>query len=243
MPVHSRSLGAAALTVLLLGQRVNATHPIINAYYPVPTGFSCSALQTAAASVESQIQEAMTNGSTYGKLDADLTAFSVDVYSLSNDTPFFTTHYLPEQLASQSASGVKTLDSNTIYRVGSFSKLLTTYLYLIQAGDSTWNRPLTDFVPELAAIVENNRAVGNSIDDVAWDTITVGALASHMAGIGGGDSYTPSLETMLEQMGLPNQGGYGHTTCGFEGMTAFPCNRTGTSIILFLLFIFCWILC
>ena len=38
----------------------------------------------------------------------------------------------------------------TVYRVGSISKLLFLYTFLVEVGHAHWHRPITDFVPELA---------------------------------------------------------------------------------------------
>jgi hypothetical protein len=144
----------ASLVTIVLGQPANAVCPIINANYPILTGFSCFGLQTVAANTDSLIQEALTNGSRYGKLGAELMAFSIDAFSLSSDTPLYTTHIFPKELVNQSTSGVTSLDSDTMFRLGSLSKLLTVYMYLIKAGDSTWNMPITNFVPELVTIAK-----------------------------------------------------------------------------------------
>jgi len=52
---------------------------------------------------------------------------------------------------------------------------------LIEAGDIHWNAPITDYVSELKAIAANK--TGDAITKVSWDDITIGALASHLAGI------------------------------------------------------------
>jgi len=73
------------------------------------------------------------------------------------------------------------VDADTVYRIGSLTKIFTVYTFLAEAGDIHFNSPITNYVPELAALVQNNSA--NAINRVAWEDITVGELASHMAGI------------------------------------------------------------
>ena len=42
--------------------------------------------------------------------------------------------------------GVDEVDSNTVYRLGSISKLLTACLSLLEAGDASWNEPVTNYI-------------------------------------------------------------------------------------------------
>ncbi|KAH6876353.1 putative beta-lactamase, partial [Thelonectria olida] len=197
--------------------------PIIGAYYPVPTTLGSSEyVANATASAKTQIQEALSNG----MLDGNTTTLSIQVYSLHDDSPLATFHFTPEVLSSQRTAGVKAVDSNTVYRIGSVSKLWTAYLFLITAGDSSWARPVTDFVPELAAIVQGRKPSDNEIDNVSWDTITVGALASHLAGIARDASWFPDLAAGLKELGLPDQGGNSNSTCGDPTREMTPCNRT-----------------
>jgi CubicO group peptidase (beta-lactamase class C family) len=73
------------------------------------------------------------------------------------------------------------VEADTVYRVGSLAKIFTVYTLLVEAGDIRFNSPITDSVPELAALVNNRSA--NASKRVALEDITIGDLASHMAGI------------------------------------------------------------
>jgi hypothetical protein len=233
MYLHVSSSGAIALILSLWGQSAWAQSigscPIINAYYPAPTALASSSnIQSAIASTDSQIQAALNSNTTL-PLDPNFTAFSVDIYSLHSEEPLYTYHFLPDALASQRTSGVSTIDSDTVFRIGSVSKLLTAYVYLVKAGDSTWHRPVTDFVPELESIAQQNNALFNSIDEVSWRSVTVGALASHMAGIAKNSMSSSQITAGLESLGLPNAGLDSHSTCGGSSFAMIPCNRTGSS--------------
>jgi CubicO group peptidase (beta-lactamase class C family) len=81
-------------------------------------------------------------------------------------------------------SGTKAVDANTIYRVGSITKLFTVLTFLVEAGDVHFNEPVTSFVPELRQAAQKIDNALSPIDHVAWEDVTLGALASHMAGIG-----------------------------------------------------------
>jgi CubicO group peptidase (beta-lactamase class C family) len=68
---------------------------------------------------------------------------------------------------------------DSIYRIGSISKLFTTYGLLLKYGSNNWERPLTDFIPELRGVPSNASAV----DHVRWHEVTIDAWASHLSGI------------------------------------------------------------
>jgi CubicO group peptidase (beta-lactamase class C family) len=79
---------------------------------------------------------------------------------------------------------VKSVDSNTVFRIGSLTKLITIYTYLIEAGDTSFNDPVAKYVPELQEAAQTINATADSLDNVAWGEITVAELASHLADIG-----------------------------------------------------------
>lgn len=213
-------LGAAVLPAALAAS--SAPCPILNAYYPVPTNLASSLpVASSVAGIEDSLLAALDSGI----LDANTTTFSVEAYSLHSEQPLFTRHYTPALLASQRTSGVAVVDSDTVYRVGSVSKLLTVYTFLIAAGDEPWNRPITAFVPELASIAQARPASANEIDNVSWDSITVGALASQMAGIGRDAAFSAGLATTLSSLGLQDQGGSNQSTCGDAARSMLPCTR------------------
>ncbi|KKY35317.1 putative beta-lactamase family protein [Diaporthe ampelina] len=129
--------------------------PLYGQNYPAPTGLATSKhVEAAAESVLDQLLKAKNGTTSYGPLDTDTTAFSVDFYSLESEGTLFSHHYTPAQLLGQRTVGVEEVDSDTIYRVGSVSKLWTVYLYLIAAGDQSWNEPITKFIPELHELVQ-----------------------------------------------------------------------------------------
>lgn len=64
--------------------------------------------------------------------------------------------------------------------MGSISKLYTVFLFLSEVGDGYFHRPVTEFVWELAD-ADMMRVEGDG--RTRWGDITLGALASQMAGI------------------------------------------------------------
>lgn len=100
-----------------------------------------------------------------------------------------------------------TIKDDTVYRVGSISKLLFLYTFLVEAGHDYWHRPITDFVPELVEAADSCSAKADPLTCPDWDEITLGALASHLAGLGRGRPVTPALPTIgglpVTSVGLP----------------------------------------
>jgi CubicO group peptidase (beta-lactamase class C family) len=82
-------------------------------------------------------------------------------------------------------TGVKHIDSNTVYRLGSVSKIFTVVAWLAELGDVHWNQPITNFIPELVDIsAQDSSQPFDNIRQTAWEDITIAALASQVSGIG-----------------------------------------------------------
>ena len=83
--------------------------------------------------------------------------------------------------------GVSSVTEDTVFRVGSVSKLFTVTLLLIEEGLWAFSEPIAKYVPELREAAEklqwDPRNRRDTIDYVDWGAITIGELASHMAGI------------------------------------------------------------
>jgi CubicO group peptidase (beta-lactamase class C family) len=190
-------LALALLTLSCLSSasrtQYNQPCPLLGPVFPAPSNPAGSnAINSATKSATRAIQAALLNATTYGQLESNTASFSIDVYSTHERSSIFTYHYSAPALA-HPAEGVATVDSNTIYRIGSVSKLLTVYTYPAAAGDVSFNEPVTKYIPELAAYATKNAAAlkTSDIDIFDWNEITVGALASHMAGIVRG--FAPNL--------------------------------------------------
>ncbi|KAL2064611.1 hypothetical protein VTL71DRAFT_3748 [Oculimacula yallundae] len=162
-----------------------------------------------------------TGSSTHGDFDNSSTAFSFDFYSSSDEEPIFQYHYTPPILA-EAEYGVKTVDRNTIYRIGSITKLLTVYTFLLTDGDVHFNTPITKWIPELlAGPVKRTK---DPVHEIAWEEVTIGALASHMAGIGSTYGWLDiSLADFpISELGLPELSSDEKPTCGAT-FTSAPC--------------------
>ncbi len=129
-----------------------------------------SIVQNAASTLLATINEAK-NG---GVIDSNATSFSVEIFSSQETTSLFAFHHSSPGL--NSSVGVKIVDSNSIYRLGSISKPFTIYLLLIKSGDIYFHDLITKFVPELLAASQS--ASDDGLDYVDWSSVTIGNLAS-----------------------------------------------------------------
>jgi Beta-lactamase len=156
--------------------------------YPPPFNLSSStSFQQAVAAFKSQLTK--IPGS-----DSPDTAYSISISSAASNDTLFELHYTPPTVKNAS-HGVQTVDANSVYRIGSISKVFTVWTFLTGAGDRYFNDPVTKYVPELKALAPppGANAVYDSIDAVNWDEVTLGNLASQMAGVERDGMHSPKL--------------------------------------------------
>ena len=89
--------------------------------------------------------------------------------------------YTSPKLLTVNTTGVKEVDENTVHRIGSISKMLTVYTFLVQIGDGVWNDPVTKYIPELRSSASDTAS--RSVYHVDWNEVTVGSLASFESGL------------------------------------------------------------
>jgi hypothetical protein len=189
--------------------------PLAGAVYPAPSQLGSSDTFTKATETfQHELSKALKSESIYGPIGND-TTFSLEVYSLKEGS-LFSQHYNAPALP---VAGVEEVNSDTVYRVGSISKLLTTYLYLINAGFETWSDSITKYVAL--------KGSDSAIDSVAWDEVTVGALISHLSGMTRDGSMPPSADAKLAAHGLPKVPGVEGKYCGDPSIQEFPCEDEG----------------
>jgi CubicO group peptidase (beta-lactamase class C family) len=171
--------------VLVLACFLSPSHgatncPLMGPIFPKPQNLSSSAtIQAAIKDLTAVFAARDADNSTGGFTNS----YSVQVFSANDigSTPLFQHYHTAQNLSSFNSTGVTQVDADTVFRIGSLTKIFTIYTFLVEAGDIHFNSPITDYVPELAALVRNSSA--NAIKRVAWEDITIGELASHMAGI------------------------------------------------------------
>lgn len=148
------------------------TCPLEGTVFPKPLQLATSEAIKAAVSSLTDTFSGITNG-------AQNYSFALEVFSAHDPEPLFSVLHTAPNLATLNTAGVKVVDENTVFRLGSLTKIYTIYTFLINAGDKIWNEPITKFVPELQAVTNYSDPVTNT----AWDEVTIGGLATQMTGI------------------------------------------------------------
>ncbi|KAK4225363.1 beta-lactamase-like protein-like protein 2 [Podospora fimiseda] len=103
-------------------------------------------------------------------------AVSIGLQSIHEDEPMFDIHFTP---VVRNENGTDKVTRDTVYRVGSISKIFTV-LAVLQESSISFEDPVTKYLPSL----NTNQPNGSSIEAAQWDQVTVGSLASHVSGIG-----------------------------------------------------------
>lgn len=182
----------------LLGFALFASHalsfftpcPLLGpAFAPYTLDTNSSILVKSLKNLTDQFDNLMQTGhDSHGDVSPNTTSFSVTLFSTNagtaaDDAFFWEYHWTAPSLKSSSSNGVKSVDANSIYRIGGLTEIFTIWSVLIEAGDSIWNEPVTKYVPELEAAASAAAGQKDPVDVVDWYSITVGQLASHMSGI------------------------------------------------------------
>lgn len=153
---------------------------LLGALYPVPGSYDgCSSVQRAREEWLQLLQTALNSSSTpLGPVDAANNSISISVFSTTSGELLGEFHHGPAdpRLRSHLTSG--TVDGNSLYRIGSLTKLLTVYTALIKIGTAHWLDPVTNFIPEL-----QHSAVTDQVKDIDWSSIALGDLVNHLSGL------------------------------------------------------------
>ena len=102
-------------------------------------------------------------------------AFYIDVFSTETNTSIYSYSHVGSGVQDSKMGGE--MNDETIFRIGSVSKLYTAYTALVAAGLDVLRDPVTKYIPELEG---NPRDQPN--DYIIWEDVTVGALMSQQAG-------------------------------------------------------------
>ncbi|KAI0847320.1 beta-lactamase/transpeptidase-like protein [Daldinia vernicosa] len=174
-----RSLGIIALFAIL-SVYAKENCPLYGLGYPKPTDLLAQpGVQKAASSLDSVFAQYIDNSN---KTKSDRFSYSVEVFSADDDEPLWSHHWTATNLKTLNSTGVKKVDGNTVYRLGSVTKIFTILTFLAEAGDIMWNEPITKYIPEIKAMV-TDADTSHSISKPDWDSITIGSLASQMSGL------------------------------------------------------------
>ncbi|KAF5675557.1 beta-lactamase-like 1 [Fusarium heterosporum] len=188
---------------------------------PVDHPLESTVFSNAIAHLNATFRELDRNG-TFEELN---TTLFVQAFSASDTV--FQHGYAPPAMKSFLTSG--TLNENTVFRVGSVSKLLTVYTLLSEVGMKHMDDPVTKWVPELARAAKKN--IGGIARRVQWNEVTIGQLAGHLAGVSRNYGLF-DLESLLETAhidpgtwGLPILDDKERPRCSISDPALGPCSR------------------
>ncbi|KAM0712403.1 hypothetical protein Q7P37_011499 [Cladosporium fusiforme] len=150
--------------------------------YPFPTDLSSNtshvrtAWENISATFDSYYQDGKNTSSTFELLGTENLTFSAGLFSLQDDAAAHLQYHHTGPEVAASANGTKQVNGDSIYRTASITKLMTVLSGLLELTDTEWHRPVTDFIPELAAGEPGKYAP-------EWDKITPWLLANHLSGL------------------------------------------------------------
>ncbi|KAK0727547.1 beta-lactamase/transpeptidase-like protein [Lasiosphaeria miniovina] len=192
----------AGLDLRLVAAKSNC--PLYGPLLPKPQNLLNDAgIKSAAKALDDIFVKYIDNDNSTG---SDHFSYSVEVFSGSEDKALWSHYWTAPNLGGLNSSGVKSVDADTVYRIGSITKVFTVLTFLATIGDGIWNDPITKYIPEIAALVKST--ADESIFSTDWEAITVGSLASQTSGLIrdyallGEVTYQLSLDT-LYGLGFP----------------------------------------
>lgn len=162
--------------------------PLLGPVFPPPTRLNQSIEFSAAVkNISTELEQAI-KGLGHSELGSTLnpsgTSFAVQIFNARNQSPLFEFYHTSPAVRDY-REGVRNIDENTVFKIGSNSKTITVLLLLIQKGESVFNEPVAKYIPEIrdAAASANATEKDDAIDFVQWKDVTVGELCSHLSGL------------------------------------------------------------
>ncbi|KAJ5087063.1 beta-lactamase [Penicillium alfredii] len=165
----------------------------------------------------------LDNAVKTGKLKNSL---SLQIFSAYDSKPLFE-HYYTAPEVRNATRGVRKVDEDTVFRIGSGSKLRTMLLYMIETNGTRLDEPVAKYVPELKKAADklghSKMEQADEADYVQWDQGTIGELASDLADGFGDQAANPKTLYQLQQQGFPSLKKDDIPPCGAEVV----CDRKG----------------
>ncbi|KAI1735724.1 beta-lactamase/transpeptidase-like protein [Xylaria scruposa] len=197
--------------------------PLQGAVFPAPRNLKrdSGAISTGLSILQNELRNIINNQTVF---DNASTSFQLSLFSKDEQLLSFS---YPATSLNDSSLPSGCLDDNTIFRIGSVSKLLTVYALLAEVSIDHLKDPVTKWVPELAEFI--NKGVNDTVSQVKWDEVTIEALASHGAGLDRDYSLSDYANlingTIAEKAALPPLAPEDIPTCGTTDFLLPPCSR------------------
>jgi CubicO group peptidase (beta-lactamase class C family) len=163
---------------LHVGQVIsNPNCPIYGAEFPKPRQLAENPTWKTAMANLSKVFDALES-------PAENYSYAVQVFSINPGQQILFERYHTAKNLPDNTTGVKTVDQDTVFRLGSVTKIFTVLTFLSEVGDKYFNHPITEFIPELAELsLSQANAPRDGVRTVDWEEITLLSLASQMSGI------------------------------------------------------------
>lgn len=210
--LHAIALTSSCLAPAVLADFATGSWPA-----PKDLTSNSSRVRKAFANITETLQEYILNDA-YGNLSlstpeyiagiSNLT-FSLGIFSLHDDAaPKVLQHHYTGPEIAFAGNGTNAVDADSIYRVASVTKVLTTLSGLIKLPHKDWDRPLSDIFPVLLSYEKSHPGGPFAVN---WTAVTLRSLAAQISGVPR-DSF-PSLNDLellnvlgqveTEPMGFP----------------------------------------
>ncbi len=188
-----------------------------------------SEAKTAAKTLDNLFPQYIDNDDSSGSQGY---SYAVEVFSANEVEPLWSHYWTAPNLKELETTGVRKVDRDTVFRLGSITKIYTLLAFLITVGDSSWNDPIAKYLPEIAELAEKNRTSNSPIFTPDWDSITIGSLASQTSGlIRDCKLYCLSREIMRRSITLrcPSRRDHPKSRCESSRVCRIPTLDTGRS--------------
>lgn len=163
--------------------------PPLGAVLPAPTKPGAyPAVESAVSAFKAMMDEIAQSA------PLNTSAMAIGVKSIHEETPLLEWTFTPPE-EFRDPRGVQEVDLDTVFRIASVSKVFPVLGVLLQHGVSTEDA-VTKYVPELRALNRQAREQ-TPIWTTGWDSVTIGSLMSHTAGIAVDSMFKPSCLHLL----------------------------------------------
>lgn len=173
-----RSFAILALLPLVAHAASPSYCPLLGPVWPAPS----LANSPDFASATKNISQTLDSLAKAGKLEDSI---SLQIFSGSEPQSSFTYSYTAPSIKNATL-GVKEITEDTVFRIGSGSKLWTMFLLTIKTHGKILNDPVAKYIPQLRAassdLQKNSTEKSYQANYIQWDQVTVGEIASHLAG-------------------------------------------------------------
>jgi CubicO group peptidase (beta-lactamase class C family) len=157
--------------------------PLLGPAFPPPRGVDVDTFQPYADSLTVAIEDLLAGRSNPDWIVTNTSSsFSIALWTADSNESLYERHFEGSEIR---GDGHEILDSDTLYRIGSISKVFPVYAWLASIGEAHLDEPITKFVPELAALDRQyaENSTSNDVDNIRWSGVTPRALASQLSGI------------------------------------------------------------